>query len=108
VTAWVDDELESAGVVVQAYAATQSWLKNSATRSVITVSVRLASRRMVPQADWQRLCKMHDASASNRVAHLDSLAAGAVDPPATHSGCSTASFVVVVHRISFTSISWLA
>jgi len=111
VIASVDDELESAGVVVQAYAATQSWLKNSATRSVMTVSVRLASRRMVPQADWRRLCEMHCTSASNRVARRHSLAAGAVDPPAPHSGCTTcttATFVVLVHRISFASTRWLA
>ena len=107
-TASVDDELESAGVVVHAYAATQSWLKNSATSSVITVSVRLASRRMMPQADRRRLCEMHCASASNRVARLDSHAAGEVDPPAPHSGCTTATFVVVVHRISLASTSWLA
>jgi hypothetical protein len=48
---------------------------------------------------------MHCASACNRVARLDLLAAGAVDPPASHSGCTTATFVVV-HRISFASTRW--
>lgn len=51
---------------------------------------------------------MDCTSASNRVAHPDSLAADAVDPLAPHSGYTAATFVLVVHHISFASTRWLA